>query len=134
MKKKLIFNLLIVLILTSCSAVTTPTNLRLTDQPIAQLRMMQTRHFEQSDSTLALQAIIKTLANLDFQIVRVDNQSDLVEAIRLENNNIMQANVTVRTSLSSGSLVRIVLRYNQYFVVSEQTYQEFFESLSHNMI
>lgn len=133
MKKICFSGFMLSLVLTACSAVTTPTNLNLTNQPISQLRTMQMRHFDQSDSTKALRSIIKTLVSLNFQIVRIDDQSGLIEAIRLENGSIMQANVTLKTIVEHGSWVRIILRYNQQFVTKEQTYQEFFDTLSRNL-
>lgn len=134
MKNLHLFSMVSFLILTGCSGNSTPTNLKLTDLPTGQLRTMQMRQFDQSDIRIVNQAAIKTLVSLDFQIVRVDDQSHLIEAIRLENDHIMQANITLQAMANHGSTVRIILRYNQYFVTSQQTYQDFFDTLSRNLI
>ncbi len=132
MKNNQFIPLIFLLFLVACQGYSTPSNLRLTDLSIIQLRAMQIRQFDQLDITQMMSAMIKTLANLDFQIVRVDSSINLIEAIRLENNNIMQANVIItKLSVKGLTTIRVVLRYNQNFVTSPQTYQDFFDTLSH---
>lgn len=126
-----LFFVVVVLLLAGCNGNSIPTSLRLTDLPTGQLRNMQMRQFDQSDINRVNQAVIKTLVSLDFQIVRVDDLSHLIEVIRLENGHIMQANII--SMVNHGTTVRIALRYNQYPVTSLQVYQEFFDTLSRNL-
>lgn len=126
-----LFSVVVVLLLAGCNRNSIPTSLRLTDLPTDQLRNMQMRQFDQSDINRVNQAVIKTLVSLDFQIVRVDDLSHLIEVIRLENGHIMQANII--SMVNHGTTVRIALRYNQYPVTSPQVYQEFFDTLSRNL-
>ncbi|MBI0018323.1 hypothetical protein H3S71_03105 [Commensalibacter sp. W8133] len=128
-----LFSVVVVLLLAGCNGNSIPTSLRLTDLPTGQLRNMQMRQFDQSDINRVNQAVIKTLVNLDFQIVRVDDLSHLIEVIRLENGHIMQANIMLISMVNHGTTVRIALRYNQYPVTSPQVYQEFFDTLSRNL-
>lgn len=128
-----LFSVVVVLLLAGCNGNSIPTSLRLTDLPTGQLRNMQMRQFDQSDINRVNQAVIKTLVSLDFQIVRVDDLSHLIEVIRLENGHIMQANIMSISMVNHGTTVRIALRYNQYFVTSPQVYQEFFDTLSRNL-
>lgn len=128
-----LFSVVVVLLLAGCNGNSIPTNLRLTDLPTGQLRSMQMRQFDQSDINRVNQAVIKTLVSLDFQIVRVDDLSHLIEVIRMENGHIMQANIMSISTVNHGTTVRIALRYNQYSVTSPQVYQEFFDTLSRNL-
>lgn len=128
-----LFSVVVVLLLAGCNGNSIPTNLRLTDLPTGQLRNMQMRQFDQLDINRVNQAVIKTLVSLDFQIVRVDDLSHLIEVIRMENGHIMQANIMSISTVNHGTTVRIALRYNQYSVTSPQVYQEFFDTLSRNL-
>lgn len=133
MKKMIVAGMLSSLLLTACSQNAPPDNLRLTQLPASQLRAMQSRQFDQPDPMVGLRSAIKALSGLDFQIVRVDDQVGLIEAIRLENGGIMQANVSVNKMAGHGCLVRIVLRYNQQIVTAEAVYQVFFDTLSRDL-
>ena len=108
-----LFSVVVVLLLAGCNGNSIPTNLRLTALPTGQLRNMQMRQFDQSDINRVNRAVIKTLVSLDFQIVRVDDLSHLIEVIRLENGHIMQANIMSISTVNHGTTVRIALRYNQ---------------------
>lgn len=120
--------------LSACNNSSTPLNLRLTPLPATQLQSMQARDFSQPDPAVILQAVIKTLSLLDFQIVRVDEQSGLVEAIRLYDGDITQANVTLQkigqNTGTGKTRIRITLRIDQSLVTDMQTYQGFFRTLS----
>jgi len=97
-----LFSVVVVLLLAGCNGNSIPTSLRLTDLPTGQLRNMQMRQFDQSDINRVNQAVIKTLVSLDFQIVRVDDLSHLIEVIRLENGHIMQANIMSISMVNHG--------------------------------
>ncbi|CAI3925878.1 MULTISPECIES: hypothetical protein [Commensalibacter] len=124
---------LVLLMLAGCSGSDAPTDLQLTKTLPSQLRNMQSKQFNQSNQKIVLQSIIKTLASLDFQIVRVDVQLGIIEAMQLDHDHIMQVNVVIQPASGRGSLVRINARYNQYPVEETQFYQRFFDTLSRNL-
>lgn len=120
-------------ILAGCGGSDAPSDLQLTKTLPSQLRNMQSKQFTQTDQKIILQSVIKTLASLDFQIVRVDVPLGLIEATQLDRNHIMQVNVVIQPVSGQGSLVRVNARYNQYPVEDALVYQRFFETLSRNL-
>lgn len=124
---------LAVSMLAGCNGSDAPKDLQLTKTLPSQLRNMQSKQFDQSNQKIVLQSVVKTLASLDFQIVRVDTQLGLIEAMQLDHNHIMQVNVVIQPASGQGSLVRINARYNQYPVEEALVYQRLFETLSRNL-
>lgn len=120
-------------LLVGCNGLDAPKDLQLTKAAPLQLRNMQTKQFTQTDLKIVIQSVIQTLANLDFQVVRVDTQLGVIEAMQQDHNHIMQVNVVIQPSSMQGCLVRINARYNQYSVENIQFYQRFFETLSRNL-
>lgn len=120
-------------LLVGCNGLDTPKDLQLTNTLPSQLRNMQTKQFTQTNTKIAIESVIKTLASLDFQIVRVDTRLGIVEAMQLDDNHILQVNVVIQPAFDHGCLVRINARYNQYPVEDVQVYQRFFETLSRNL-
>lgn len=108
-------------------------NLMVSSMPPTQMRMLQTRQFNQTDQALVLEAIIKTLSSLDFMILKVDEQDGLIEAIQVANDHIVQVNVVSTPIGNRRSSIRINGRFDQSPINSWQAYQRFFEALSHNL-
>lgn len=134
MKRIMIYgSCLSILLLVGCSGSDAPSDLQLTKALPTQLRNMQSKQFSQTDQKITLQSVMKTLASLDFQIVRVDSEMGLIEAMQLDNDHIMQVNVTIQSLPAQGILVRINARYDQYPVEDALVYQRFFETLSRNL-
>lgn len=132
-KLNLCGSFLSIMMLVGCSTSYSPEDLQLTKAPPSQLRVMQSKQFSQTDQAVLLQSVMKTLAGLDFQVVRVDTQLGLIEAMQLQNDHIMQVNVIIEHLPTNGSIIRMNVRYNQYPVEDPNVYQRFFETLSKNL-
>ncbi|CAK7192571.1 hypothetical protein COMNV_00775 [Commensalibacter sp. Nvir] len=123
------YGLVVFTFLVGCAA-PKPESLQLVDMPVLQLRTIQSQQFKQQNNFIAMQAVVKTLSILNFQITRIDESLGLIEAIQLEKNHITQVEVLVRKDKGNGIKVRINIRADQKVVTNSQVYQRFFESLS----
>jgi len=94
-----------------------------------ELRNMQTRAFDTTDSEKMLRTVIATLQDLGFIIDKADDDLGTITATKLSGYQVRMT-VTVRPRGETQLLVRANAMYNLKAIEDPQPYQDFFSSLS----
>lgn len=102
------------------------------DKGQVELRKMQSRAFETTDSEKTLRTIIATLQDLGFVIDKADPVLGTVTATKLEGYNLVMT-VSVRPKGEKQLTVRASAQYNIKAVTDPKPYQDFFAALSKAM-
>lgn len=118
------------LVLAGCQ--TSREQLLKTDKGQVELRQMQSRAFETTDSDKTLRTVIATLQDLGFVIDKADSMLGTVTATKLKGYNLVMT-VSVRPKGENQLIVRASAQYNLTAVTVPQPYQDFFAALSKSM-
>jgi len=97
-----------------------------------QLRQIQTRAFDTTDSALTLRTSIATLQDLGFVIDKADNDLGTVSATKLDRYQLRMT-VSVRPRGETQLLVRANAQYKVVPVTEPEPYQQFFAALEKAM-
>ena len=97
-----------------------------------QLRQMQTRAFDTTDSALTLRTTIATLQDLGFVVDKADAELGTVSATKLDRYQLRMT-VSVRPRGETQLLVRANAQYNVVPVTEPEPYQQFFVALEKAM-
>ena len=95
------------------------------------IRSMQTRSFDTKDENRALRAVVATLQDFGFVILKADEALGTITARRIDKYPLRMT-VTVRRRGES----RVLVRMNAYYgrpLRDAYTYQSFFASLANSM-
>jgi hypothetical protein len=102
------------------------------EQSQVQLRQVQTRAFDTSDSSKTLRTVIATLQDLGFVIDKADAELGAVSATKLDRFELRMT-VTVRPRGEKQLLVRANAQYELTPVADAEFYQQFFAALEKAM-
>ncbi|MBM3831335.1 MAG: hypothetical protein FJ406_12475 [Verrucomicrobia bacterium] len=103
-----------------------------TDKGQVELRRMQSRAFDTTDSEKTLRTIMATLQDLGFVIDKSDSVLGSVTATKLKGYNLVMT-VSIRPKGEKQLIVRASAQYGLNAVSDPQPYQDFFTSLSKAM-
>lgn len=103
-----------------------------TDKGQVELRQMQSRAFDTTDSEKTLRTIIATLQDLGFVVDKADATLGTVTATKLQGYNLVMT-VSVRPKGNAQLIVRASAQYNIKAVTEPKLYQDFFTALSKAM-
>lgn len=102
------------------------------DESQVQIRSVQTRIFDTSDTAMVFRSVIATLQDLGFVIEKADDTLDIVSATKLS-GYVMRMTVMVRQNNPHQAAVRASAQYNLTAVSDPQPYQQFFDALSKSL-
>lgn len=102
------------------------------EQSQVQLRQIQTRAFDTTDSTRTLRTVIATLQDLGFVIDKADSDLGAVSATKLDRFELRMT-VSVRPRGEKQLLVRANAQYQLTPVADPEFYQQFFSALEKSM-
>jgi cell division protein FtsB len=102
------------------------------DKSQVELRQMQSRAFDTTDTEKTLRTIIATLQDLDFVIDKADATLGAVTATKLQGYHLVMT-VSVRQKGTAQLIVRASAQYNITAVTEPKLYQDFFAALSKAM-
>jgi len=103
-----------------------------TEQSQVQLRSIQTRAFDTTDTVATLRAVMATLQDLGFVIDNADADLGTVSATKLD-RYAMRMTVSVRPRGETQVMVRANAQLNLHAVNDPQPYQQFFDALSKSL-
>lgn len=103
-----------------------------TDQSQVQLRSIQTRAFDTTDTVATLRAVMATLQDLGFVIDNADADLGTVSATKLD-RYALRMTVSVRSRGETQTMVRANGQLNLRAVTDPQPYQQFFDALSKSL-
>ena len=103
-----------------------------TDKGQVELRQIQSRAFETTDSPKTLRTIITTLQDLGFVINNADSTVGTVTGTKLKGYNLVMT-VSVYPKGEKQLIVRASAQYNINAVTDPKPYQDFFAALSKAM-
>ena len=118
------------LLLTGCES--SRQELLKTDKAQTELRQMQSRAFDTTESDKTLRTIIATLQDLGFVVDKADSILGTVTATKLQGYNLVMT-VSVRPKGEKQLIVRASAQYNLKAVTEPKPYQDFFSALSKAM-
>ena len=113
--------------LTACQT-TSMNQVMETSESQVQMRQIQTRAFDTTDTKKTLRTIIATLQDLGFVIDKADNELGTISGTKLDGYSLRMT-VTVRQRGQKQTLVRANATYNVTPVDDPQPYQQFFTAL-----
>lgn len=94
-----------------------------------ELRTIQSRAFDTTDTIKMLRTIMSTLQDLDFVIDRADADLGTVTASKFTSNNLLKMTVTVKPRGETQLVVRANAQYGLVAIEDPEPYQDFFTSL-----
>lgn len=103
-----------------------------TDKGQVELRKLQSRAFDTTDTEKTLRTIIATLQDLGFVIDKADATLGTVTATKLEGFNLVMT-VSIRPKGEKQLIVRASAQFGLKAVTDPKPYQEFFTSLGKAM-
>jgi len=127
---KCVLFVLAMLVMAGC--VSTQDRLLDSESSQVQLRNIQTRAFDTTDSERTLRSVMATLQDLGFVIDRADAVLGTVTATKL-NRYALRMTVTVRPRGETQLLVRANAQYELTAVQDPEPYQQFFAALQKAM-
>jgi len=102
------------------------------EQSQVQLRSIQTRAFDTTDTVVTLRAVMATLQDLGFVIDNADADLGTVSATKLD-RYALRMTVSVRPRGETQTMVRANAQLNLRAVNDPQPYQQFFDALSKSL-
>ncbi len=118
--------------LTGCQSNSSKDQLLSTDKSQVELRQIQTRAFDTTDSEKTLRNVMATLQDLGFVIDKADGTLGTVSATKLQ-GYALKMTVTVRSRGDKQMMVRANAQYQLKAVEDPEPYQNFFTALSKAM-
>ncbi len=118
--------------LTGCQSNSSKDQLLSTDKSQVELRQIQTRAFDTTESEKTLRNVMATLQDLGFVIDKADGTLGTVSATKLQGYQLKMT-VTVRSRGDKQTMVRANAQYQLKAVEDPEPYQNFFTALSKAM-
>ena len=119
--------------LSGCTGVVVNSNPFNDDKRAAQIKKLQTRTFDTTDTNGMLRTVIATLQHLEFVVDTVDAASGSVSTTKISGGFPLYMTVTVSPTEKMQLRVHAIARYGQIEIGDPEIYQSFFTFLSKAM-
>jgi hypothetical protein len=99
------------------------------NQSQVQVRSYQTRTFESNDKLSVMRAVVATLQDLNFGIMRTDANLGIITGEKNHENSALFITVSTKEKNNIGTVVRVSIIRNKETIEYLAPYQDFFSAL-----
>jgi hypothetical protein len=99
------------------------------NQSQVQVRSYQTRTFESNDKLSVMRAVVATLQDLNFVIMRTDSNLGIITGEKNHENSSIFITVSTKEKNNIGTVVRVSIIRNKETIEYLAPYQDFFSAL-----